>query len=508
MAVQTKSSAAQLEIKAADVEEIIVHRTKTGGDGLVRSLQARHIYMIAIGGAIGTGLFLGSGATIGTAGPGGSLLAYAVIGIMVYFVMTSLGEMATYLPVSGSFETYATRFVDPAFGFALGWNYWLNGATCLASELVASAILMKFWFPDTLAIAWSALFLAVIFGFNIISTRAFGESKYWFAGVKVMTIIVFLAIGISIIFGLTGGKSPGFSNWVIGDAPFVGGIEAFMSILMIAGYSFQGIEQFGIAAGESSQPEHTIPKAIGRIFWRIVIFYIGALIVLAFIIPYTDPNLLKNDISDVAVSPFTLVFMRAGLLSAATVMNAVILTAVLSAANSAVYASTRMLYAMAVEGKAPGFFRKLNRRHVPVNALIFTSAIGLFAFITSAVADGIAYRWLINATGVIGFVAWLGIALSHYRFRKALICQGKDPGTLAYRALWFPFGPLFALALCLFIVGGQGWCALTNAHVKWWYDLGVAYAGLLVFLCCYIGYKVSRKTRLVPLSKVDLGRES
>ena len=477
------------------------------GKKLKRSLQARHMYMIAIGGAIGTGLFVANGASISTAGPGGALLAYAIIGVMVYFLMTSLGEMATYLPIAGSFETYAGRFVDPAFGFAIGWNYWLNWATTLAAELVAAAILVKFWFPDTPAILWSAIFLAGLITLNLLSTRVYGESEYWFAGIKVSAVIIFLFAGVLLIFGLLGGNSPGFTNWTIGEAPFVGGIGAVIGIFMIAGFSFQGTELVGIAAGECEEPEKNVPQAINKVFWRILIFYIGAMTVVGFILPYTDPNLLKSGIEDVAVSPFTLVFERAGLTIAASLMNAVILTAVLSAANSGIYASSRMLYAMAKEGKAPAFFAELSSRHVPRNAVLFTASIGMLAFLTSLVGEGTAYTWLINITGVIGFIAWLGIAISHYRFRRAYVVQGRDLKELKYRAMWFPFGPIFAVILCTIVIAGQNYGAFIGDTIKW-YDVAVAYIGIPVFLAFYLGYKFTNNTKLVPLKEMDLSNDS
>lgn len=276
---------------------------------LKRSLKARHMNMIALGGAIGTGLFVAGGEVVSTAGPGGALVAYGLIGLMVYFLMTSLGEMATYLPVSGSFGTYATRYVDKAFGFALGWNYWFNWAITLAAELVAGALIMKYWFPDTPAIVWSAIFLILLFTLNYLSTRSFGESEYIFSGIKVITVLVFLFAGLMLILGV-GGDSPGFTNWVVGDAPFVGGVGAILTIFMVAGFSFQGTELIGVAAGESEDPEKNIPKAINSIFWRILLFYIGAFTVIGFLIPYTDSNLLNSSVENISISPFTLVFDR------------------------------------------------------------------------------------------------------------------------------------------------------------------------------------------------------
>lgn len=329
--------------------------------GLRRSLKARHMNMIAIGGAIGTGLFVAGGETVSSAGPGGALVAYALIGIMVYFLMTGLGEMASYLPVSGSFETYANRYVDKSLGFALGWNYWFNWAITVAAELVAGALIMKYWFPDVPAAIWSGLFLIILFVLNYLSTRSYGESEFIFAGIKVLTVLVFLFAGTLLILGLGPEPSPGFTNWTIGEAPFVGGFTAMLGIFMVAGFSFQGTEMIGIAAGESEDPEKNVPRAVHSIFWRILIFYLGAFTVIGFLIPYTDPNLLNTNIENISISPFTLVFERFGLAAAASIMNAVILTAVLSAGNSGLYVSTRMLYAMAETGQAPKCFLKLNK---------------------------------------------------------------------------------------------------------------------------------------------------
>lgn len=470
---------------------------------LKRSLQTRHMNMIAIGGAIGTGLFLASGASVSTAGPGGALLAYGVIGIMVYFIMTSLGEMATYLPVSGSFGTYAARFVDPAMGFAIGWNYWFNWAITLAVEILAGALIMKFWFPDTPAALWSALFLVLLFGLNLMSTRVYGESEYWFAGIKVTLVIIFLVVGALMIFGVIGGKAPGVVNWTTGEAPFVGGFGAAIGIFMIAAFSFQGTELVGIAAGESENPDKNVPKAINSVFWRILLFYIGAMIVIGFLLPYTDENLLKTGVENVAVSPFTLVFERAGFTAAASLMNLVILTSVLSCGNSGLYASTRMLYAMAKEGKAPAVFAKVNSRGVPANSLYLTTAFGLLAFLTSLIGEGTAYTWLLNLSGMTGFVVWLGIAICHYRFRRAYVAQGKDLKALKYRAVMFPFGPIFAFAVCLIVMIGQNYGAFTGEEVDW-YGAVATYVGIPVIAVFYFWYKFTHKTKVIPLKEIDL----
>ncbi|MDU5843327.1 MAG: amino acid permease, partial [Cutibacterium avidum] len=406
---------------------------------LKRGLSSRHMNMIAIGGAIGTGLFVASGATISQAGPGGALVAYLAMGLMVFLLMQSLGEMSSYLPVPGAFETYATRFVSPSFGFALGWNYWFNWAITVAAELAAASIVMAYWWPSVPSWIWSAGFLALLFLLNVLSARAYGEGEFWFAIIKVAAVLVFLVLGILMIAGIMG-SSPGVSNWHHGDAPFVKGFGGIMTVFLIAGFSFQGTELIGIAAGESKDPGTAIPKATKQIFWRIMIFYIGAIAVIGLLLPYTDPNLLAGEVTDVAVSPFTLVLRRAGVAAAAAVMNAVILTSVLSAGNSGLYASTRMLYALAREGKAPSILGTTNRRGVPVPALIVTTLVGAACFAASLVGSGQAYTWLVNISGLCGFIAWIGIAICHIQFRRAFLTQGHDLSELPYRARWYPAG--------------------------------------------------------------------
>ncbi|EBF5142041.1 amino acid permease [Listeria monocytogenes] len=468
-----------------------------------RDLKTRHLSMIAIGGSIGTGLFLASGNAIHTAGPGGALVAYIAIGIMVYFLMTSLGEMATYMPVSGSFSTYASRFVDPAFGFALGWNYWFNWAITLAVDISTAAIIVQFWLPNTPAWLWSAIFLILIFGLNALSVKAYGESEYWFSIIKVATVIIFLIVGVLTIVGILGGEVIGFSNFTAGDAPFKGGFFAILGTFLIAGFSFQGTEMVGIAAGESATPETSVPKAIKQVFWRILLFYIFAIFIIGMIIPYTNPNLLSAEATDVAISPFTLVFEKAGLAFAASVMNAVILTSVLSAGNSGLYASTRMLWAMARDKKAPKFLGKVNRRGIPMAALIVTTIVGAMTFITTLTENGtVIYTWLLSASGLTGFIAWVGIAISHYRFRKAFIKQGHDLSELKYKAKFFPFGPILALVLCILVIVGQDYAAFLKpefTNPAWWQKIGISYIGLPIFLVFWLSFKFTNKTKVIPL---------
>ncbi|WP_241610114.1 amino acid permease [Rosenbergiella epipactidis] len=480
--------------------------SQTGASSLKRSLKARHLTMIAIGGSIGTGLFVASGASISQAGPGGALLSYAVIGLMVYFLMTSLGELAAYMPVSGSFSTYGSQYVDEGFGFALGWNYWYNWAVTIAVDLVAAQLVMGYWFPDVPGWVWSASFLAVIFLLNVISVKGFGEAEYWFSLIKVITVVIFIAVGVLMIVGiLHGAEHAGIKNWQLGDAPFVGGFPAMIGVAMIVGFSFQGTELIGIAAGESENPEKNIPRAVRQVFWRILLFYVFAILVISLILPYTDPRLLRNDVGDISVSPFTLVFQNAGLLSAAAVMNAVILTAVLSAGNSGMYASTRMLYTLATEGKAPKIFAVLTKNGVPRNALIVTTVIAGLCFLSSRFGNQTVYLWLLNTSGMTGFIAWLGIAISHYRFRKGYIAQGYDLNDLPYRSGFFPVGPMFAFGLCLIITLGQNYQAFLADKIDW-YGVAATYIGIPLFLLIWLGYRIVRGGHIIRYQEMHFPR--
>lgn len=484
------------------------HQTNPGEqhEHLERKLKTRHLSMIAIGGTIGTGLFLASGTTIHDAGPGGALAAYLIAGIMVYFLMTSLAEMAVFIPISGSFSTYTSRFVDPALGFAVGWNYWYNNAIILALELSASSLIMKYWFPTVPGIVWSATFLVLIFSLNVLSVKGYGESEFWFSIIKVATILIFIVVGLLMIFGIMEGHTGGFENFTKGEAPFKGGLLSIFSVFMVVGFAFQGTEMVGVAAGESENPEKNIPKAIKQIFWRILLFYILAIFVIGCLVSYKDPNLLSSDLENIAMSPFTLVFKHAGLAFAAAAMNAVILTAVLSAGNSCLYVGSRVLWVLAEEGKAPAFLKKVNKGGVPVRALYLTTFVGMLCFLTSLFGDGTVYSWLLNAAGLAGYISWLSISVTHYRFRRAFIAQGRDFKDLPYVAKWFPLGPFLATVLCLTAMLGTNYQAFIGDKIDW-YGILVSYIGLPLFLFGYFSYKVVKKSKMVPLQDADFSRE-
>lgn len=468
-----------------------------------RNLKTRHVTMIALGGCIGTGLFMTSGSTISKAGPGGGLVAYIAMGLMVYFLMTSLGELATNLPVSGSFATYNARYVDPALGFAMGWNYWFNWAITVAVDISTAALLIQYWLPKSPGWIWSLLVLIVIFLINALTVSTFGETEYWLSIIKVTTVIIFLIIGFAMIFGIMNGPAVGLKNFTYKKAPFVGGIPAIINVFLIAGFSFQGTELIGVTAGESEDPTKAVPKAINDVFWRILLFYILSIFVIAALIPYTSPNLLSAANGNIAVSPFTLVFKRAGLAFAASFMNAVVLTSVLSSANSGAYASTRMLYSLAQDKYAPQIFAKTTKNGIPFYALLATILVSLLTFTTSIFGQKI-YMWLVAASGLTGFIAWVGIALSHYRFRRAFIKQGHQLSELKYHAKLFPLGPIIALILCIIVIGGQN----IEAFVKWdWQQIGITYISVPLVLILYFGYKWKHHTKIIPLDEIDVSSE-
>ena len=466
---------------------------------LKRRLSARMLNMIAIGGSIGTGIFLASGSAIYMAGPGGTLLAYLITGLMVYFLMTSLGEMAAFMPSTGSFYLYASKFVDPALGYALGWNYWYNWAITVASEIAAASLVMHFWFPNSSPMIWCSAFLGVVVWFNALSTKGFGEAEYWFSFIKVTVIILFIIAGGAMLLGITPYQAQGFKNWTIGDAPFHGGSLAVFSAFIIAGFSFQGTELIGIAAGESKDPHKTIPQAIKQVFWRILLFFVLSVLIITLLIPHTSPQLAS---SDVQTSPFTLVFNQYGITFAASLVNAVILIAILSAGNSGMYASTRMLWYLAKQGHVPAVFARVNKRGVPLPALLATTAVAMLAFLSSFFGNGKVYFWLLSASSLSGFIAWLGIAISHYRFRKAYVKQGRDISKLPYVAKGYPYAPLLALTLCIVVIAGQNYQAFLQNNVDW-YGILVSYIGIPIFIGLWLGYKLARKTKLVNLEECD-----
>ncbi|KAJ2722460.1 hypothetical protein GGI07_003295 [Coemansia sp. Benny D115] len=481
-------------------------RDDGGSDGqprLQRKLTSRQMGMIAIGGTIGTGLFIGSGTTLATAGPAGALVAYAAMGSMVYFVCSSLGEMSTYIPTSDPFNHFATRFLDPALGFAFGWNYWLSWMLTVGSELVACGLVVQFWLPHVTGAVWSLVALATMLALNAVSVRGYGEAEFWMSSLKVLAVFVFVLVGVLVVAGAVGGDHIGGRNWHVEGAPFRDHIVGVLKACIVAAFSFQGTEIIGVTVGESANPRRDVPRAIRSVFWRILLFYVACILVIGLVIPNTDPNLARaSGAGDVAISPFTLVFQKAGAPWAAHVMNAVVLVTVLSAGNSGLYACTRVLWVLAKEHKAPRWFARVTRNGVPLWALLFTSLWSTVVFCISLAGNQKVYVFLINMSGLTGMVFWVGIALCHWRFRRALVAQGYDLSILPYRAAWFPFGPVYACVLLAIIIIGQGYSTIWPTFDA--LSFVSTYLPLPLFAMFWLGWKYLKKTAWVKLADADL----
>jgi AAT family amino acid transporter len=466
-------------------------------DRLSRSLSGRQINMIAIAGVIGTGLFLGTGKSLATGGPASLLICYCIIGIVVYVTMISLGEMSTYIPVAGSFCTFATRFVDESFGFALMWNYWFNDAISTASDLTALQLVFGYWteFP-----AWiiSLIFWVFLLGANVIHVKVYGELEYWLALLKVITIVIFIILGIVVNCGANvNHEYLGFHYWHIEGAPFVNGFKGFASVFVTASFAYGGTEAIGITAGETKNPSRTMPKVVRTVFWRILLFYVLAVLIIGINVPWNYPNLSTKS---AATSPFTLVFQLVGSQAAGSFMNAVIVTSVISAGNHALFAGTRLLYTLGLEGFAPKVFTRLTPNKVPWVALLATWAISGLCFGSSFIGAGTLWSWLQNLVGVSNQLAWWSIGITSIRFRKALKLQGKLD-RLPYKNWTYPVGPWIVVVGVTVIIFVQGWSSFAPWSTSSFFSY---YIELFIMPFMYVAWKIFRRTKIVPLAEMDL----
>ncbi|KAF8070371.1 amino acid permease-domain-containing protein [Lyophyllum atratum] len=426
---------------------------------LHRGLSSRQVQMIAIAGTIGTGLFLGTGRSLSKGGPASMLICYCLVGFVVYVTLLLLGEMATQYPVAGSFNAYATRFFSPSYGFALSWNYWFNDAVSVASDLTAAQILLEYWTPWH---PWviSLVFWAFLVTINAVHVRAYGELEYWLSSLKVVTIVIFIIVGIIVNAGVNSGhRYIGGSNWRIPGAPFVGGFGGFASVFVTASFAFGGTESLGITAGETKNPSRNMPRVVKFVFWRILIFYVLSILLIGLNVPWNYPNLSNKSTT---TSPFTIIFQEAGSTVAASFMNTVIMTSVLSAGNHALFAGTRVLYGLSVAHQAPRIFSRTTARGIPIVSLLVTSSVSILCFGSSFIGSGKLWGWLQNLVGVSNQIAWFSIGVASWRFRSAWVKQGRSLNELKFRAAWtWPWGPPFVIIAVLFmIIGMQGWSSV------------------------------------------------
>ncbi|OXM54003.1 L-asparagine permease [Amycolatopsis thailandensis] len=379
-----------------------------------KSLGNRHVQMIAIGGAIGVGLFLGAGGRLAQAGPA-LILSYAVCGIAAYFVMRALGELVLHNPSSGSFVTYARRFIGPWAGFAAGWMYWLNWAMTGIAEITAVAIYVHKWLPDVPQWVTALIALGVLLGVNMLSVRLFGELEFWFSVIKVLAIVVFLAVGAGLVLSAAqvGDTTAGVHNLTGHGGFFPSGIGITLMTLQAVVFAYAAIEVVGITAGETKNPEKVLPKAINGVVWRIAIFYVGSVVLLTMLLPWSAYR--------GGESPFVTVFTLLGIPGIGDVMNAVVLTAALSSCNSGLYSTGRILRALAEKGEAPAFVGRMNRRQVPFGGILFTAGAYLLGvglnYLVPTEAFDIAVA--VSSIGVVS--TWATLLICQMRLRKAVL---------------------------------------------------------------------------------------
>ncbi|GAA6045805.1 hypothetical protein NBRC10513_005213 [Rhodotorula toruloides] len=479
-------------------------------DGSVhRNLKARHLQMIALGGTIGTGLFVGAGGALATGGPLGIWLGYTIMGFTVGTMMVALGEMTTLYPVSGAFTHYTARFVDPAAGFALGWNYWYSYAITLPTEVTAAALVIQYWRDDINVAVWITIFLVVICCFNFLGVRAYGEAEFWFSLMKIITILGLILLGIIITAGGVPGTDPiGFRFWR-NPGPFQqengipgtkGRFLAFWTVLVQAAFSYLGTEIVALTAGEAENPRRNVPKAIRRVFYRILFFYVIGTFVMGLIVSPNDPNLTNAD--GVNASPWVIAIKNAGIKGLPSVINTVVLLSAFSAGNSDLYASSRTLYGLACDGKAPAIFRRCTKNGLPIYCLILTALVGLLAYMNVSTGSTTAFNYLSNLSSITGVITWLCICVSYIRFYHGAKAHGLDRNDFPYKAPLQPWASYWGAFFFFIVIIFNGYTIFLDGN---WStaDFIVAYVTCWVFIVLYVFWKLFKRTKFVRIENMD-----
>lgn len=438
-------------------------------EGLQRDLGQRQMRLMALGAAIGVGLFLGSANAIKMAGPG-IILSYIIGGAVIFIIMRALGEMAVHNPVAGSFSRYARDLLGPLAGYLTGWNYWfLWVVTCIA-EITAVGIYMEMWFPEAPRWIWALAALSAMGAVNLVTVKAYGEFEFWFALIKVVTIILMICAGLTMmVFGLgNNGVATGISNlWTQGGFLPNGALGLLMSLQMVM-FAYLGVEMIGLTAGEAVDPTNSIPKAINSVFWRIVVFYGGALFVILSIYPW-------NEIGTQG-SPFVMIFERLGIKTAAGIINFVVLTAALSSCNTGLFSTGRMLYDLAQQGQAPRTFATTTSRGVPVPAIVVSAIALLVGVLLNYSVPEKIFIW-VTAISTFGAIwTWGIILLTQLKFRSTLSAIERQ--NLTFRMPLWPYGSWFALAFLALVIGVMAYFPDTRVALV----VGPVWLGMLTVL--------------------------
>ncbi|KAI0813861.1 amino-acid permease inda1 [Xylaria sp. FL0064] len=469
---------------------------------LQRGLKSRHIQFLALGGAIGTGLFVGSGQILHTVGPAPLFMAYLAMMVVVWVVMNVLAEMTTYLPMKGiSIPYFVGRFVEPSLAFATGWNYWYAYAILVAAECTAGAIVIQYWTHAVNVAVWIAIQLIVILFLNIVAVSWFGEAEFWFASIKLITILGLIILGIVLFFGGGPNHDPlYFKNWEKPPGAFVefigsgswGRFLAFWTAFARAGFSFiTSPELIALSAGETVAPRRNIPKAARRFVWRLAIFYGLGSLVIGVLVRNDDDRLLSGS-SNASASPFVIGIQRAGIPVLNHLINAAILTSAWSAGNAFCFSGSRVLYSMALNGQAPKWFAITSKRGVPYVAVLFTIAIGSLAFLNVSNSGAAAFAWFSNLSTISGFIAWIVVLITYIRFRKAMVYHNMLEA-LPFRTPLQPYATWFILFLVTILTLTNGFQVFVPANWSASSFLA-AYITIPIFAALYIGHKIWFRT--------------
>lgn len=471
---------------------------------LCRSLKSRHLQMIAIGGAIGTGLFIGSGNILRDAGPASVLIGFSVVGTLIFATIQALGELAIVFPVAGAFVTYNTRFIDPSWGFAMAWNYALQWLVTMPLELLAAAITVQYWDDQTNPAAFCAIFYVLIVAINLFGVKGYGEAEFVFSILKILAIVGFIILGIVVICG--GGPQGGYIGGKYWHDPgaFNNGFKGLCAVFVTAVFSFAGTELVGLAAAESANPRKSMPKAIKQVFWRITLFYIVSLTIVGLMVPYTEPGLGNYD-GTARYSPFVIAINNAGISGLPSVMNAVIMISVLSVGNSSVYGSSRTLAALGAAGQAPECFSYIDRKGRPIFGILVQAVFGLICFTSASGKEGIAFAWLLALSGLSYFFTWGSICLCHIRFRRALEAHGRGVDELLYTSQSGVIGSYYALIMNFAMLCAQIWLAAdpidAKASASFFFQSCLS---IPIVLFSYLGHKIWKKNWIWYIRAKDI----
>jgi amino acid transporter len=431
---------------------------------LSRELKGRHMQMIAIGGAIGAGLFVGSGSALNSGGPGSLVLGYIIIGSMLLCTVQALGELAVLFPVNGAFFTYIVRFIDPSVGFAVGWDYAISWLTVLPFELTAAGITITFWRDDINIGVWVTVFLFVLCVIQIFGVRGYGEVEFILSMIKIMGCVGFIIVAIVIDCGGVGSQGYLGAKYWHNPGAFANGFKGFCSVFVVAAFAFGGTELVGLAAAEAANPRKSLPQATKQVFWRISFFYILSLFLLGLIVPYTDQNLLNSTGANSKYSPFVIAINLAGIKALPSIFNVIITVSVISVANSCTFGSTRTMQALAERGMGPAFLAKVDKHGRPIWGVVIQLAFGLLAFIGESNNAGTVFNWLLSLSGLSYFFVWGSICLAHIRFRAAWKAQGHVKAELPYEAVFGVVGSWYGFLLNIICMIATFYTALYVSH--------------------------------------------